>query len=224
MLKEVKKKITAFLVQEKGGFNLRWFTPNSEVDLCGHATLASAHVLWEKGILPKEQIAEFYTKSGVLTAKIAEGWIDMNFPATPEKETKPPAALLNALKVNPLYVGKNIFDYIVEVENEEIVKDINPDFAALLEVPMRGVIVTARSKEYDFVSRFFAPSVGINEDPVTGSAHCCLAPYWKRKLEKDLFIAYQVSERGGILKVQSIGERVIISGKAITVLEGELLY
>jgi len=174
--------------------------------------------------LPKEQIAEFYTKSGVLTAKIAEGWIEMNFPATPEKETKPPTALLNALKVNPLYVGKNIFDYIVEVENEEIVKDIKPDFAVLLEVPMRGVIVTARSQEYDFVSRFFAPSVGINEDPVTGSAHCCLAPYWKRKLEKDLFIAYQVSERGGILKVQSIGERVIISGKAITVLEGELLY
>lgn len=215
---------TAFVVQMDDGFSLRWFTPNSEVDLCGHATLASAHILWEKGYLRREQEAKFHTKSGLLTAKLIDNWIQLNFPAIIEEKTEAPAELIEALNISPIYVGKNIFDYIIEVESEETVKNINPDFTKLMKVPMRGVIVTARSAEYDFVSRFFAPEVGIFEDPVTGSAHCCLGPYWKRKLGKEEFNAYQASERGGILKVKVAGERVLISGKAITVLEGNLLY
>ncbi|MGB4131395.1 MAG: PhzF family phenazine biosynthesis protein, partial [Tepidanaerobacteraceae bacterium] len=135
-----------------------------------------------------------------------------------------PTELISALDVDPIYVGRNVFDYIIEVESEEIVKNIKPDFIKLMKVPMRGVIVTAKSKEYDFVSRFFAPGVGIPEDPVTGSAHCCLGPYWMKKLKKQSFTAYQASERGGILKVDVAGERVLISGKAVTVMEGKLLY
>lgn len=222
--REMNLSETAFLISNGDGYNLRWFTPNSEVDLCGHATLASAHILWERGYLSREQEAKFYTKSGLLNAKIDEGWIQLNFPAIHEKETGVPEELILALGVKPVYVGKNIFDYIVEVENEEIVKNIKPDYTKLLKVPMRGVIVTAKSKEYDFVSRFFAPEVGIFEDPVTGSAHCCLGPYWMKRLKKDKFIAYQASERGGILRIQIAGDRVLISGKAVTVMEGQLLY
>ena len=215
---------TAFLVPLNDGYSLRWFTPNSEVDLCGHATLASAHILWEKGYLKQNEGASFYTKSGLLTAKINEGWIELNFPTTLEEIINAPAELIEALDINPIYCGKNIFDYLIEVESEEIVRNIKPDFTKLLEVPMRGVIVTAKSVEYDFISRFFAPEVGIFEDPVTGSAHCCLGPYWKKKLGKDKLIAYQASERGGVLKIQVQGERVLISGKAVTVMQGNLLY
>ena len=222
--KEMNLSETAFLIRYKDGYNLRWFTPNSEVDLCGHATLASAHILWEKGYLRKDQEVEFYTKSGILTAKIDEGWIQLNFPATHEERVESPVELIHALGVNPVYVGKNIFDYIVEVESEDIIYNIKPDFTMLLKVPMRGVIVTAKSKEYDFISRFFAPAVGVFEDPVTGSAHCCLGPYWMKKLGKDSFAAYQASERGGILKVKVAGDRVLIFGKAVTVMEGQLLY
>ncbi len=222
--KEMNLSETAFLLKTDQGYNLRWFTPSSEVDLCGHATLAAAHILWERGYLKKEEEAKFYTKSGLLVAKTSGGWIQLDFPATTEKEATPPAELISALGVKPIYVGKNIFDYLIEVESEDIVKNIKPDFIKLMEVPMRGVIVTAKSKEYDFVSRFFAPGIGILEDPVTGSAHCCLGPYWMKKLNKETFTAYQASERGGALKVQVAGERVLISGKAVTVMEGELLY
>jgi PhzF family phenazine biosynthesis protein len=215
---------TAFLVPMNDGYRLRWFTPNSEVDLCGHATLASAHILWEKGYLPHDREARFHTKSGELTAKLNDGWIELNFPATPEERADGPAELIEALKIEPLYVGKDIFDYIVEVKSEDTVKNMAPDFTKLMKVPMRGVIVTARSTEYDFISRFFAPEVGIFEDPVTGSAHCCLGPYWMKKLGKEEFYAYQASERGGLLKVKVAGNRVLISGKAITVMEGSLLY
>lgn len=214
---------TAFLVPMEQGFSLRWFTPSSEVDLCGHATLASAHILWEKGYLKQEQEANFYTKSGLLTAKKIDSWIQLNFPVTPEEKTDAPKELIEALGIKPIYIGKNVFDYLVEVDSEETVKSILPDFTKLLQVHMRGVIVTAKSSEYDFISRFFAPEVGIFEDPVTGSAHCCLGPYWQKKLGKDSFIAYQASKRGGVLKVQVAGERVLISGKAVTVLEGNLI-
>lgn len=215
---------TAFLVPMNDGYSLRWFTPDFEIDLCGHATLASAHILWEKEYLKQGQEAKFYTKSGLLTAKTNNGWIQLNFPATPEEESEAPAELIEALGINPIYIGKNIFDYFIEVESEDIVRNIAPDFTKLMKVPLRGVIVTAKSKEYDFVSRFFAPEVGIFEDPVTGSAHCCLGPYWKKKLGKDSFIAYQASARGGMLKVRVVGDRVLISGKAVTVMEGSLLY
>jgi PhzF family phenazine biosynthesis protein len=212
---------TAFLVKEGEGYNLRWFTPNAEIDLCGHATLASAYILWEKGYLKKDHEAKFSTKSGLLTAKMNEGWIELNFPAVLEEKTEPPSELLEALGVKATYVGKNKFDYLVEVESEETVTTIKPDFMKLLKIPARGVIITSKSKEYDFVSRFFAPQIGVWEDPVTGSSHCCLGPYWQKKLNKNEFIAYQTSERGGILKVKVIGERVLISGKAVTVMEGE---
>lgn len=215
---------TAFLVPMNQGYSLRWFTPNSEVDLCGHATLASAHILWEKGYLKQNQEANFYTKSGLLTAKTNESWIQLNFPATLEEKTNAPEELIEALDINPIYIGKNVFDYLIEVDSEEIVKNIKPDFTKLMKVHTRGVIVTAKSTEYDFISRFFAPEVGIFEDPVTGSAHCCLGPYWKKKLGKDNFNAYQASARGGVLKIQVASERVLISGKVVTVLEGELLY
>lgn len=152
-----------------------------------------------------------------------DGWIELNFPALPEEKTEPSVELLEALGTQATYVGKNKFDYLVEVESEEIVIMMKPDFMKLLKVPTRGVIVTSRANEYDFVSRFFAPQIGVLEDPVTGSAHCCLGPYWQKKLNKDEFIAYQASERGGILRVKVADNRVLISGKAITVLEGELL-
>ncbi len=223
--REMNLSETAFLVKEGERYNLRWFTPGAEVDLCGHATLASAHILWEKGHLRKDQEAKFSTRSGLLTAKINDSWIELNFPAVPEEKAEPPAELLEALGVEASYAGKNIFDYLIEVESEETVAAIKPDFMKLMEVTARGVIVTAKARavEYDFVSRFFAPSVGVWEDPVTGSAHCCLGPYWQKKLNKAEFTAYQASERGGVLRVKVAGERVLISGKAVTVLEGELL-
>jgi len=221
--REMNLSETAFLIKEGEKYNLRWFTPNAEVDLCGHATLASAHILWEKGYLRKDIEAKFSTKSGLLTAKTSDGWIELNFPALPEEKTEPSVELLEALGTQATYVGKNKFDYLVEVESEEIVTTMKPDFMKLLKVPTRGVIVTSRAKEYDFVSRFFAPQIDVLEDPVTGSAHCCLGLYWQKKLNKDEFIAYQASKRGGILRVKVADNRVLISGKAITVLEGELL-
>jgi PhzF family phenazine biosynthesis protein len=222
IVREMNLSETAFLIKEGERYNLRWFTPNAEVDLCGHATLASAHILWEKGYLRKDIEAKFSTKSGLLTAKTSDGWIELNFPALPEEKTEPSVELLEALGTQATYVGKNKFDYLVEVESEELVTTMKPDFMKLLKVPTRGVIVTSRAKEYDFVSRFFAPQIGVLEDPVTGSAHCCLGPYWQKKLNKDEFIAYQASERGGILRVKLAGDRVLIAGKAVTVLEGEL--
>ena len=227
--REINLSETAFLVKSNEEYDLRydlrWFTPEGEIDLCGHATLASAHILWEKGFLKNDQEARFSTKSGLLTAIMNNGWIELNFPALPEEKTEPPAGLLESLGIEATYVGKNIFDYLIEVESEETVRTMKPDFVKLSKVPARGVIVTARSRtgEYDFVSRFFAPEIGIWEDPVTGSAHCCLGPYWQKRLNKDEFIAYQASERGGVQKVKVAGERVLISGKAVMVLEGELL-
>lgn len=223
--KEMNLSETAFLYQQKDGFNLRWFTPAVEVDLCGHATLASAHVLWEAGYLKPDQQARFYTRSGLLTAKLVGDWIELDFPAEPEEKASSPPRLASDLGVKPKYVGRNRFDYLVEVDSEETVRNLKPDFALLGEIPARGIIVTspAASQEYDFVSRFFAPGAGINEDPVTGSAYCCLAPFWSKRLNKNELIAYQASARGGIVRVRLSGERVYISGQAVTVLRGELI-
>lgn len=223
--REMNLSETAFLIKQDNGYNLRWFTPTIEVDLCGHATLASAHILWEQNYLPKNEEAIFYTKSGLLTAKkTANGGIELNFPIEPDSETIPPNGLLESLGVQAKYIGKNRFDYIVEVSSEEEVRNLKPDFNGLSKIPCRGVIVTSisTSKEYDFVSRFFCPGVGVNEDPVTGSAHCCLAPYWKNRLNNNHFIASQVSERGGILTVRLEDQRVYIGGQAVTVLKAEL--
>jgi PhzF family phenazine biosynthesis protein len=223
--REMNLPETAFLLRENDGFNLRWFTPAVEVDLCGHATLASAHVLWETGSLKPGAPARFLTRSGLLTAERKGDWIEMDFPAEPERPAPVPAELERALGARSKYVGKNRFDYLVEVESEDILRSLRPDFSLLGQIPARGFIVTSlvASPEYDFVSRFFAPRAGINEDPVTGSSHCCLGPFWSNRLKKNEFVAYQASARGGVVRVRVGGERVYLGGQAVTVLRGELV-
>ncbi len=223
--REMNLSETAFLVRGEDGFDLRWFTPAAEVALCGHATLASAHILWETSVLPRPVQARFHTLSGLLTAEQHGSWIELDFPAKLEETVEPPPGLAKALGVTPKYIGRNAFDYLVEVDNELTVRLLKPDFGQLLQLDVRGVIVTARadSPDFDFVSRFFAPSVGVNEDPVTGSAHCCLAPFWGARLGKSEMTAFQASARGGVVRVRLADERVMISGQAVTVLRGELL-
>jgi len=221
---EMNLSETAFLYDQDGGYNLRWFTPTVEVELCGHATLASAHVLWESGYLAPQEQARFHTFSGLLTAERKEDWIEMDFPAEPASSSNAPDELTDALGVTPLYVGKNRFDYLLEIDSEDALRALTPDFGLLAKVTCRGVGVTSRSTtdEYDFVSRFFAPSSGIPEDPVTGSAHCCLGPYWAERLGKHKLIAYQASARGGVVRVGLQGDRVILGGQAVTVMRGEM--
>ena len=224
--REMNLSETAFLVRRKDGdFDLRWFTPAVEVDLCGHATLASAHVLWDEGHLPRGEPAVFHTRSGRLSAELHGEWIEMDFPAEPPDPVPAPDGLAAALGAEPAYVGRNRFDYLVEIDTQLAVERLAPDFTRLAEIDTRGIIVTARADRegIDFVSRFFAPRTGIDEDPVTGSAHCCLGPYWQSRLGRKVFTARQVSERGGLVKVAVRGTRVILSGHAVTVLRGELL-
>ena len=223
--REMNLSETTFLWRLEDGFSLRWFTPAVEVELCGHATLASAHILWETKTLTRRHEARFHTLSGLLTATRGADGIEMNFPATPEDPAAVLPELINSLGVEPRYVGRSIFDYLVEVASEEEVRSLKPDIALLRQIPIRGVMVTSRasSQGFDFVSRFFAPRVGIDEDPVTGSAHCCLGPFWADKLGKDEMVAYQASARGGTLRVRVNGDRVYIGGQAVTVLRGELL-
>ncbi len=222
--REMNLSETAFLSPRGDGFNLRWLTPAVEVDLCGHATLASAHVLWEEGHLPAGKQARFHTRSGLLLADRENGWIRLDFPRKPEERCEPPAGLAAALGAEPVYVGRNQFDYIAEFAAEETVREMEPDLTALKRLKVRGVIVTARAAApYDFVSRFFAPSSGIDEDPVTGSAHCCLGPFWASRLGKTQFLAWQASARSGEVRVRLAGERVILGGQAVTVLRGELV-
>jgi PhzF family phenazine biosynthesis protein len=217
---------TAFLVRRPDGFDLRWFTPALEVDLCGHATLASAHVLWEEGHLPASESARFHTRSGVLTASRHGEMIWLDFPATPSRPAEAPAELRSGLGSAILYVGRTPFDYLVELESEARVRSLAPDLGALARLGTRGVIVTARSDDpaYDFVSRFFAPGSGIAEDPVTGSAHCGLGPFWADRLGKKELVGYQASARGGAVRVRLEGDRAHLGGQAVTVLRGELLH
>ena len=223
--REMNLSETAFLVPQADGYALRWFTPAVEVALCGHATLASAHVLWEDGHLPPGRQARFHTESGLLTGDRAGEWIELDFPAKREEPAPAPAGLAEALGAAPKYIGRNQFDYLVEVDGEATVRGLKPDQGALAALPVRGVIVTARadSPGYDFVSRFFAPGSGVAEDPVTGSAHCALGPFWQSRLGKRELVAYQASPRGGVVRVRVAGERVMLGGKAVTVLRGELL-
>jgi PhzF family phenazine biosynthesis protein len=216
---------TAFLEPRADGFGLRWFTPLVEVDLCGHATLASAHLLWETGRLPDAAQARFHTRSGLLTADRRGAWIELDFPATPAAAAEAPPAMAAALGVTPKWIGRSRFDYLVEVDSEETVRAVTPDLKALAAVDTRGVIVTApsASRGYDFVSRFFAPRAGIDEDPVTGSSHCCLAPYWAARLGKQEMTAYQASARGGVVRVRIDQDRIRLGGQAITVLRGVLI-
>jgi predicted PhzF superfamily epimerase YddE/YHI9 len=225
--REMNLAETAFLQRRADGsdFDLRWFTPAVEVDLCGHATLASAHVLWETGQLAATEVARFHTRSGLLTAMRRGDWIDLDFPLMPVTVVDSPPGLSEALGVTPRYVGRSRFDLLVQVESEAIVRDLDPDFRQLATVDARGVIVTSRatSTDCDFVSRFFAPQSGIDEDPVTGSSHCSLAAFWRTELGKDRFVARQLSARGGVLQLQIVGDRVRLGGQAVTVLRGELL-
>jgi predicted PhzF superfamily epimerase YddE/YHI9 len=175
-------------------------------------------------LLSLQEQARFHTLSGLLTAERREGQIELNFPANPDEPASAPPELMEALGVTAKYVGRSKFDYLIEVDSEESLRNIRPDFALLKTVPIRGISVTslATSLGYDFISRFFAPKVGVNEDPVTGSAHCTLAPFWSRKLGKNEFVAYQASARGGVLRIRLAGDRVHLGGRAVTVLQGEL--
>ena len=224
--REMNLAETAFLVRRPDGFDLRWFTPTLEVDLCGHATLASAHVLWEEGHLRVNDPARFHTKSGVLGASRRGNIIWLDFPATPVRPVDPPPELASGIGAALLYVGRSRFDYLVELESDSAVRSLTPDLAALRRVGTRGVIVTARSEDpaYDFVSRFFAPGAGVDEDPVTGSAHCALGPFWAARLGKGELVGYQASSRGGTVRVLLDGERAHLGGQAVTVLRGELLH
>jgi PhzF family phenazine biosynthesis protein len=223
---EMNLSETAFLVPRvDGSWDLRWFTPAVEVDLCGHATLASAHLLWEDGLLDAAEEARFHTRSGLLrAARQADGWIELDFPATPAATAEPPAGLAEALGAPAFeWVGRSRFDYLVQLAAEQEVRSLRPDFARLRSLPVRGVIVTARSdSRFDFVSRFFAPGSGVDEDPVTGSAHCALVPFWAERLGRSDLLACQVSARSGELRLRFRGERVGIGGQAITVWRGAL--
>jgi len=222
--REMNLSETAFLHPVEGGFSLRWLTPLLEVKLCGHATLASAFVLWENGVLKPDAVARFHTLSGWLTCRYESGWIVMDFPAKVCVPTPPPEGLAEALGCQVLACGLNEMDYLVEVANEDVLRGLRPNVTALSKLPVRGVITTCRSElpDFDFVSRFFAPAAGVNEDPVTGSAHCALGPYWQAKFGKCELTAYQASPRGGIVKLAVAGERVMLRGQAVMMSRVEL--
>ncbi len=214
---EMKLSETAFVHPEGEGFRLRWFTPAVEVALCGHATLATAHVLWEAGRVPTTCLIRFHTLSGILTAARKGEVIELDFPLKPATEAPAPEGLAEALGAQIVCAGKSEYDWLAEVESEEVLRGLRPDFAGLGRLPVRGVIVTSRpsTTEFDFVSRFFAPAVGVPEDPVTGSAHCCLADWWGRRLGKTRMKGYQASARGGVVEVRVEGERVFLGGRAV---------
>lgn len=225
---EMNLSETAFLLPvDENAYRLRWFTPKVEVKLCGHATLASAHVLWEEGQAANAKLLQFDTLSGRLTAERREqGWIALDFPSQLATESVCPPELRQALAVEPLFAAKAASFFLVEVANKEVLLGIKPDFGLLVQSGYGRVIVTTRADaadEYDFFSRFFAPDAGINEDPVTGSAHCVLAPYWAKKLGKQELHAFQCSERGGQLRLSVQGERTLLQGRAVTVLKGHLV-
>lgn len=213
---------TAFVERRGAELGLRWFTPTVEVDLCGHATLASAHVLWEAG--DNRARLAFRTRSGLLSAERAEGGIRLDFPADPVAPVDAPPRLVEALGTPPVAVGRGRSFYLAELEDAATVRALTPDIAVVGTLDAGGVIVTAPGDgQSDFVSRLFAPAFGIDEDPVTGAAHCCLGPYWQARVGRARMVGYQASARGGFVGVEVHGERVLLSGQAVTVLRGELL-
>ena len=222
---EMNLSETAYLVRNSTGYDLRWFTPTTEVDLCGHATIASARVLVHLGQLNDGADVDFSTRSGVLRAHRAGSQIQLDFPALPVEPCDPPAGLLESLGVPPRYVGRSRFDLLVEVASAGVLRKLKPDIQRLGAIRCRGVIVTSASDEaqFDFMSRFFAPQVGVDEDPVCGSAHCCLAPYWGQRLGKPKMVAYQASARGGVIHVENRGDRVILGGEGVIFASGEIL-
>ena len=222
---ELKHSEAAFLFPEGTKWNLRWSTPTKEVELCGHATLTAASVLWETDRVSREKPITFETLSGTLVVREDEDRISMDFPAEPAVTTMPVPGLGQALGVEPLYTGRNRFDLLVELPLADDVCSLEPDLNALATIQTRGIIVTAVSDQpqIDFVSRFFAPSVGVPEDPVPGSAHCSLAPYWGEKLKKMEMVVFQCSSRGGSGRVKLNGDRVSLEGHAVHIFSGILL-
>ncbi|MFJ1643380.1 MULTISPECIES: PhzF family phenazine biosynthesis protein [unclassified Streptomyces] len=221
LAREMNLSETAFVRSRSDGFELRWFTPVREVDLCGHATLASAHVLWQRGL--KGRHIDFHTRSGVLSVYRNSHEIVMRFPAERAVEADCPDGLCEALGVDPMWIGRNRLDYLVEVADAKTVNELKPDFASLAGIPTRGLIVTARGgshAEFDFVSRFFAPAYGVDEDPVTGSAHCCLGPYWSERLGRSELWGFQMSPRGGTVHVTVGQDHVLLGGTAVTITAG----
>jgi PhzF family phenazine biosynthesis protein len=217
---------TAFLVPRGGEWDLRWFTPNVEVDLCGHATLASAHALWDSGRLALTAQARFHTRSGLLTADRGEGWIALDFPNEAPTPCAAPPGLAAMLGAAVLRCGQNRMDLFAEVADERTVTAMTPDHDAISKLPVRGIVVTARAdagRPYDFVSRWFGRQTGIDEDPVTGSAHCGLAPWWRERIGRDRMTGYQASSRGGIVRVTLKGDRCQLEGQAVTIWKGELV-
>jgi PhzF family phenazine biosynthesis protein len=223
---EMNQAETAFALKTDQGWNLRWFTPAVEVDLCGHATVATAAAIWDLRAAERGKPIEFLTRSGKLTATPRGEEIELNFPSTPPTPLGTVQGLFEALGIDAArFLGRSRFDLLVEVDTEEVVRELKPDFAALRKVQVRGVIVTSKAagQDYDFVSRFFAPAAGIDEDPVTGSAHCCLTPYWATKLGQNVLTGYQASPRGGYVEVEAAGERVFLRGGYRVTVRGELL-
>ena len=221
---EMNLSETAFVHPRDDGFGLRWYTPAAEVELCGHATLAAAHALWSEGVVPDSRAIRFHTKSGELGCERRGEAIELDFPATPVEREGVADGLLEALGVDAEFAGRSRFDALVVVDSARRVRELEPDFANLARVPVRGVIVTGPSDDarFDFISRFFAPALDIDEDPVTGSAHCCLAPYWGERLGKVEMTAFQASARGGVVSLRLDGDRVHLGGTAVTVLKGGL--
>jgi len=222
---EMNLSETAFVLgRGNQDYALRWFTPKEEVQLCGHATLAAAHVLFSTKTVPQGETIAFSCASGQLQAQQTDDGIELRLPADPPKQSQPSSDLLEALGLNPSYFGNNSTDFLMEVDSEATVRSLNPDMQSLAALTNRGVIVTALSsnKTYDFVSRFFAPGIGIAEDPVTGSAHCALAPYWQQKLGRSRLLALQASERSGTLGLEVAGDLVKMSGKAVLIFSAEL--
>jgi PhzF family phenazine biosynthesis protein len=212
---------TAFFIPFENGFHIRWFTPLAEVNLCGHATLATAHVLFNHLNYSEKEIS-FQSRGGILKVKKENSMIVLDFPASILSEIEIPSEVAKAFHIQPLACFKGKDDYMLIFENENAVSQLKPDFQQLVNAKTRGVICTSKSEKYDFVSRFFAPAVGVNEDPVTGSAHTMLIPYWSKELGKKEIIAKQVSARGGVLHCKNSGERVEIGGKAVSFLVGEI--
>ncbi|MDH4120786.1 MAG: PhzF family phenazine biosynthesis protein [Deltaproteobacteria bacterium] len=222
---EMNLSETAFVLPQGADFGLRWFTPTQEIALCGHATLAAAHVLWEQGILPPTAEARFHTLSGLLRVARQGAWMEMDFPLWASQEEPAPAGLAQALGAPVLWFGRHQGFGMALLENAQRVKDLRPDLNQLRSLPLEGVVITAAGDEMgcDFVSRVFAPNLGIDEDPVTGSTHCMLTPYWAERLGKTELLARQLSRRGGVLRVAPQGERVLLRGQAVTVMRAELV-
>jgi PhzF family phenazine biosynthesis protein len=212
---------TAFVTKEKGSYGIRWCTPKVEVDLCGHATLASAHVIFNH-LGFTDTVLRFSSRSGILEVRKEKDLLVLNFPTDIPQKACLPTHLMDAIGMHPVEILKGKTDFLLVYENQQQVEGLDPDFTILGKAQVRGIIVTAKGDASDFVSRFFAPAVGINEDPVTGSAHTTLIPYWSDRLGRKEMTAIQLSERRGYLKCKDLGDRVEIAGKAVTYFEGEI--